>query len=377
MAQGNLQKFEFGFPVRVFFGNGLLDETGRIVSAFGPKKVLIVAGGSMERLGCVGRTRESLGGIESVLFDGIAGEPTLAVCDEAAAFARKEKDDAVIGLGGGSVLDTAKAAAMLAVNSGGAADYTEKKDFAKKGLPFIAIPSTSGSGSEVTRASVFKNPETHEKAVIRSGNSFPAAAIVDPLLTLSCPPRVTAESGMDAMTHAVEAFVSSAASPITDDFALRAVRLANASLEPAVAKGKNVRARHGMSLASLLAGMAISNAGTGACHAFAHSIGGKFDVPHGRINAIMLPHVMQLNLSARREKFSILAKALGENSAEAGIKKVRRLAKSVGIKETLKDFNITKADFSAIADGCFSGTIKRNPKMVSKRELLGVLEKAL
>src|SRR3989338_8736451 len=121
MAKELLQKFEFSFPVRVFFGNGLLDETGRIVSAFGPKKVLIVAGGSMERLGCVGRPRESLGGIESVFFDGIAGEPTLAVCDEAAAFARKEKVDAVIGLGGGSVLDTAKAAAMLAVNSGRAA----------------------------------------------------------------------------------------------------------------------------------------------------------------------------------------------------------------------------------------------------------------
>jgi len=379
--QLNGVKFEFGFPTKIFFGGGRLDDCGKIVSEFNPKKILLVtSNGSMKRLGYVDRLVESVSRSTKAgiaVFDGISGEPSLETCDAVAAFAGKEKAEIVMGLGGGSVLDTAKAAAMLAANRGNAADYAEKKGFAKKGVPFIAIPGTSGSGSEVTRASVFKDSTRHEKIVIRSDNSFPAAAIVDPLITLSCPPKVTAESGMDVLTHAVEAFVSSAASPVTDAFAFKAAMLVNSSLETAFADGKNVRARHDMSLASLLSGMAISNAGTGACHAFAHSIGGKFGVSHGRINAVMLPHVMKLNLSARREKFGILAKAFGKNSAEEAIQRVKALAQGVGITETLRDFGITNADFSSIADGCFRGTIKRNPKEVSKPDLLGVLEKAL
>lgn len=382
MAKELLQKFEFGFPVRIVFGNNAISETGRIASAFGPEKILLVtSGSSMKRLGYVDALLESIRAVNGktgvVVFDGVSGEPSLETCDAAAAFARKEKADLVVGLGGGSVLDTAKTAAILATNKGSAIDHVEK-DFAKKGLPFMAVPTTAGSGSEVTRAAVFKDPTSHEKLALRSNRMFPAVAVVDPLLTVSCPPSVTAESGMDVLTHAIEAFVSGGASPVTDLFALESVRLANVSLETAFSDGKNLEARERMALASVLAGMAISNAGTGACHAFAHSIGGKFSMTHGLINAVMLPHVMALNLPAQKEKFAMLAGALGKKSAEEGVSRIAKISRNVGTDARLSASGISERNFDIILDDAMKGMLKRrNVRPISRQDLRGILEKTL
>lgn len=278
-----------------YTGWGALDHLMDEVERFDAKKVLIVTDPLLEKLGITDKVAEPLkaAGIQAELYTEVVPEPPLEVGERLVRFTRDREFDLVIGLGGGSALDLAKLAGVLATHEGDVADYlnlTGTRSLTHKGLPKILIPTTSGTGSEVTNIAVLSLATT--KDVVTHDYLLPDAAIVDPALTVSLPPKVTAATGIDALTHAIEAYVSVNANPVTDGLALQAIRLISGSIRTAVSDGGNKEARSDMSYGSFLAGLAFFNAGVAGVHALAYPLGGQFHISHGESNAVLLPYVM-------------------------------------------------------------------------------------
>ncbi|MDI6768879.1 MAG: iron-containing alcohol dehydrogenase [Anaerolineales bacterium] len=386
MGTGDV-RFEFATASRILFGPGACAEIPQAARAFG-RRALVV--GSLERSAPL---REGLraAGVEALLYP-ITGEPTVVVVLEGLRIAREGGCDLVIGIGGGSALDTGKAIAALLTNPGDIYDYLEVigkgKSFQEPSAPCIAIPTTAGTGTEVTRNAVIVAPEQQVKVSLRSPFLLPKLAVVDPELTYSLPPSVTAATGLDALTQLIEPFVSNAANPMTDAVCREGMRRAARSLLRAYQDGKDKDARQDMSLASLFSGMALANARLGAAHGFASVIGGMFPAPHGAVCARLLPFVMEANMRALKARqpsaptlarYAEIAQILtGDVQAktEAGIEWVQQLLDEMNIPP-LSAYGLTADAYPVIvAEAKKSSSMKGNPVALTEQELVGILEKA-
>jgi alcohol dehydrogenase class IV len=381
-------RFEFATAGRVVFGAGTLKEAATAAHGLGQRALLVVGKSTERASGLIDALTNR--GIQVTGFH-ISGEPTVELVLSGVQAARQNRCDLVIGMGGGSVLDAGKAIAALMTNPGDALDYLEVVGKGQPLLnlpaPYIAIPTTAGTGSEATRNAVLAVPEKRVKVSLRSASMLPRLAIVDPELTYSLSPEATAATGLDALTQLIEPFLSNAANPLTDALCREGIRRAARSLRRACQQGDDVQAREDMSLASLFGGMALANAKLGAVHGFAGPLGGMFPAPHGAICARLLPLVLDANLTAMQKhaplstsRFDEVAQLLtGGVSAQAkeGVLWLKELAETLKIPP-LAAYGIQKSDFPEIvAQAKKASSMKGNPIELSDGELMGILEQAV
>jgi alcohol dehydrogenase class IV len=312
-------------------------------------------------------------GIACTDFQEVEADPSLATVTGGVRRVSEFRGDLVIGLGGGSAIDAGKAIASMVRQPQSVYAYFDGAEIELPGLPFIAIPTTAGTGAEVTSNAVLTDERCQRKRSLRSPLMTPGTAIVDPELTRSMSPYLTACTGMDALVQAIEAFVTSTPNPVSDVLSSRAIVLITEALPGAVQEGDDAEARVQMALGSLLSGMAFSTSGLGAVHGLAHPIGARFGAPHGHICAILLPAVMRFNLPARRDRFGEIAGLIGLGSAEALIQRIEELLGEVGLLMDLKAWGITQDDLPAIVAESRSGSMGKNPRQASDEELVGLL----
>jgi alcohol dehydrogenase class IV len=378
-------RFEFASAQRIVFGPGVIRELPAIALGFGKRAFVVTGKDRIRRAGILAELEAA--GMTCAIF-AVPGEPTVDLVRAGAASLRIAASDVVIALGGGSVIDAGKAIAALAANPGDVLDYLEivgrGSPLLNPSIPFIAVPTTAGTGSEVTRNAVLGSPEHRVKASLRSAFMLPRVALVDPELTVGLPREIAANTGLDALTQLIEPYVSNRANPITDALCLDGLRQAARCLS---ALGQP-ESRAGMSYASLLGGLALANAGLGVVHGFAAPIGGMFNAPHGGVCAAILPHGMAANLKALRERapespaierYQEIARILtGHPKAtpEDALEWVAKLVAALGIPP-LSRYGITEADTEAIVDkAARSSSMKANPITLTPEELATVLRKA-
>ncbi|GAB4563685.1 MAG: iron-containing alcohol dehydrogenase [Anaerolineae bacterium] len=391
-------KFEFYTAARIVYGRGELDRIGEIVASLGRKAMVIEGSRFLRRSGIIDRLAASLDAhkIARTYFL-VTGEPQVADVDAALQEARDAGCDVVIGIGGGSAIDTAKAVAGLLTNGGSALDYMEVigagRQLTRPAAPIIAVPTTAGTGAEVTRNAVIGYKEKAFKASMRSPYLIPRVALVDPSLTHTMPPEVTASTGLDALTQLIEPYTSNRAQPITDALALRGIRLVARSLRQAYEHGDDEAARDDMSLAALLGGICLANAGLGAVHGFASPIGASFPIPHGVVCAALLPHVMAANVQALRAQDpahpalaryadvgeALLGRRLSTEAAtiDAGIVFVEELVEALHIPR-LSEFGMTEEHIPDLVERAKQASSMRyNPIPLSDEALSEILRRAL
>jgi alcohol dehydrogenase class IV len=376
--------FEFATAGRIIFGSGSMAKAGQAAKSLG-SKALLVTGRHPERHAVLLDALASQG-ISFVNIQ-VSGEPTVEDARKAAAQGLAASCDFVIGCGGGSVIDLAKASAALLTNPGDPLDYLEVvgrgQTLAIQPAPCLAIPTTAGTGSEVTRNAVLSSPEHGVKASLRHPGMLPAVAIVDPELCLAMPPGLTASTGLDALTQLLEAFISIKANPLTDSFCRQGLPLAVRSLAKAFHDGSDLQAREDMSLASLLGGLALANAGLGVVHGFAGPVGGAFPLAHGTICAALLPQAMKANLAALRSrlpaspalgKLQEFARMTGQDSADTAVLWLADLCRELEIP-SLSACGIQSGDFPGLVDKARqASSMKGNPVELTEGELRGILE---
>jgi len=383
-------RFEFATASRIIFGPGTLREVGALAREFG-ERALVVTGADPHRAGpLLALLREH--GLACSRFP-VRGEPEIETVRQGAALARKEGCGVVIGFGGGSALDAGKAIAAMVANAGELLDYLEVigrgKALTQASAPFIAIPTTAGTGSEVTRNAVLASPEHRVKVSLRSPLMLARVAVVDPELTYDLPPAITASTGLDALTQLIEPYVSSRANPMTDALCVEGIRRAVRSLQTAVENGRSTAARMDMSVASLFGGLALANAGLGAVHGFAGPIGGQFPAPHGAVCAALLPHVMEANLGALRqrqpaadtvrryEEVARLVTGSPTATAQAGVGWVRKLVTDLEIPGLSRYGLRHENTAELVAKAGQASSMKTNPIALTAEEMAGILEHAL
>ena len=378
--------FEFASAGRIVFGSGTLAQVAPAAAQFG-RRALVVSGKSTERIGSLLDALRQSGVASERMF--LQGEPTVDDACRAAELGRSTGCDLTIGFGGGSVIDLAKAAAALITNSGDPFDYLEVigkgRSLTVRPLPCIAIPTTAGTGAEVTKNAVLSAPEQRVKVSLRHLWMIPALAVVDPECMLSMPPAVTAATGLDALTQLLEAFISKKASPLTDGFCREGLLRVVCSLRRAFENGADLEAREEMALAGLLGGLALANAGLGAVHGFAGPFGGMYDAPHGMVCAALLPLVMDANLTALRERLPESAaltrlvefsRRIGGNSAEEGICWLKGLCRDLQVPP-LSALGAVEDDFPMLVRSAqSSGSMKGNPIELTESELMQILRNA-
>jgi alcohol dehydrogenase class IV len=389
--KGELMRFEFATATRIVFGVGTIGETGHLASRMG-NRALVVVGGSEERGSSLFDSLKD-GGFNFRTFS-VPKEPTINLVQEGVTAAQKAGCDLVIGCGGGSVIDAGKAIAALLTNPGEVLDYLEVigsgQPLVNPPIPYMAIPTTAGTGAEVTRNAVLASPEHRVKVSLRSASMLPDIAIIDPSLTYSLPPAVTASTGMDALSQCIEPYVSSLSNPLTDTICREGMHRAGRSLRAAFEHGDDARAREDMSLTSLCGGLALANAKLGAVHGFAGPLGGMYPhAPHGAICGLLLPFVIEANASALRtreplnpsmDRFDEVAKILtGDPTATAaeGVNWMRDLYEVLDIPR-LSTYGIQEVDFPEIVEKASrASSMKGNPIVLTRNELSRILEKAL
>jgi alcohol dehydrogenase class IV len=381
--------FDFATAGRILFGPGRIGEAPSAARQMG-SRALLVHGCSSEQAAALARELEAAG--VSCLSHAVCGEPTVDAARQVSALACAERCDLIVAFGGGSAIDLGKAVAALAANGGDPLDYLEVvgagRPLAKPSLPCIAIPTTAGTGAEVTRNAVLASPEHKVKASLRSPYMLPRLAIVDPDATLSLPPAVTASTGLDALTQLIEPYVSSRANVLTDLFAVEGMRQAAACLRRAYQDGSDREARCGMAFASLLGGLCLANSGLGAVHGFAAPIGGMFDAPHGAVCAALLPYVMEANIQAAHQRgaaevirryaqVACLLTGNSDSAPEDGVAWVHETCTLLNIPR-LGEWGLTAAHVPEVAaKASQASSMKGNPLPLSNAELMGILEAAL
>jgi len=382
-------QFEFATATRIIFGEGTVSQVASATKQWG-SRILLVTGHNADR---AQRLRADLegGGARSFTF-AVKGEPTVDLIGRGLDLAHERQCDVVIAIGGGSVIDAGKAIAGLLTNPGDVMDYLEVvgngNPLQNPAAPFVAVPTTAGTGSEVTRNAVLGVPERQVKVSLRSPHLLPRLAVVDPELTLDLPPAVTASTGLDALTQLIEAYVSIRANPLTDGFCVRGIPLAARSLRRAFHHGHESEARHDMSLAALLSGMALANAGLGVVHGFAAPLGGRFAAPHGAICAAILPYGIEINLRALRvrDPQSVALRRYQEvgrmltgwrgATAENAIAWTWEICHELEIPP-LKVYGVGEQDIpTLIAEAAKSSSMKGNPLALSPEELSEILARA-
>lgn len=389
---------------QLLFGRNAVRQLGEVAGRLGARRVLIVTDPILLKVGLTERLRGPLteSGLSVEIFSGGEPEPSMHAADACINMARSYQPDALVGLGGGSNMDLAKITATVLAHGGALRDYVGDDKVPGPIKTLICIPTTAGTGSEVSAASVLTDTDNHIKVGILSNYLRPRVALVDPLLTVSCPPKVTADSGIDALTHAIEAYtavdnavfplppgertVYQGRHPMGDCLAEKAIALIGTHLRRAVAQGDDLEARDGMALGATLAGMAFSNVGVAAVHALEYPVGGATHCSHGAGNGLLLPFVMRFNLASRRKEFASVARLLGEDTAgldeqraaEKAITAVERLRKDIGIPGRLRDLGVKENQLRLFAEKAFS--IKRilrvNPRMPTLEDLEGILKEA-
>jgi alcohol dehydrogenase len=377
----------FYLPTRIVTGDGSLESLGEVAAPLGERAVLFhgrsaAAAGHLEQ--AVSSLRRAGVAAEPHLVGG--AEPTLAAVQQAIEQLGRCQGTVVIGLGGGSILDLAKAAAGLAPLPGSPREYFAGRPLEGPGLPWIAIPTTSGTGAEVTTNAVLIDERTGAKGSLRSDSWFARAAILDPLLTISMPPSVTAQSGADALCQALESFVSIGAMPVTDALCREALRLLGPNLRRAYEDGQDLAARRAMHYGSLLAGMALTNARLGAVHGIAHPLGGHYGLPHGLICGLLLPYVMEWNLPACAARYAEAGKLMGllppepleeKEAAAATVAAVRELLQSIGIPQRLSELGLRELNYELVSSESMSSSMKHNPRPMSEHDVANLLRRAL
>ncbi len=380
--------FPFRLPAMVLAGVGSVEKIADEVRRLGGARPLLITDMGVRRAGLADRVLGllSAGDLKGEVFDQVEAEPSFENVDLCLEALRRGNHDLVIGLGGGSAMDVAKATAMLSTNGGDLRDCVGVDRVAQPSLPLIQVPTTAGTGAEVTFNAIFTDRHDHLKKGIVSPHLLAGCAIVDPALTLTTPPGVTAASGMDALTHAIESYTARRATPHTDIYALDAIRLAAAHLRTACYNGSNLEAREGMLMGSFFAGVSLANAGVGAVHALAYPLGGQFGVPHGLANALLLPYVMEANYMADLDRFATVAEAMGAGVAlltrrEAAyrvVEETRQLGADVGIPARLRDLEVPRdaLEGMATAASAIGRLLDNNPRRLDRAAILRIYEAA-
>ncbi|NWF92721.1 MAG: iron-containing alcohol dehydrogenase [Syntrophaceae bacterium] len=378
----------FYSPLKILFGPNAIKALGGEARTLGVKKALIVTDLGVLKADLLGPVKESLesAGIAYVIHDQVEPEPPIRCVDAATAQFKSEGCDLVIGIGGGSCLDVAKGVSVMATNTGGVLDYCGIDLVRKQGAKKILIPTTSGTGSEVTRVFVVTDETDHTKKVVNSLYALADIAIVDPLLTLTMPPKITADTGMDALVHAIETYVSIGATPFSDILAERPIQWIAQYLPIAWAKGSNLEARYFMSLAATTAGLAFASGGLGAVHALAYPIGTGYHLSHGRANSVMLPHVMRYNLPGNPEKYAAIASLMGKEieglsdpeAALLAVEAVEELLTTLQIPFHLHEYGIPKEGLPRLVEGAmkFSRLFIPNPRDLKEEDVFSIYEQA-
>ncbi len=379
------QTMRFRTPV-IIFGMNVVNLIGEEARKIGGKDVFIITDRGVVEAGLLEKVLDPLKNekINFEVFDQVEPEPPLENLMEAFRKAKSCKVDLFIALGGGSAMDMTKVVSAMMVQEADVRDLFGVEKVTKPGLPTIMVPTTSGTGSEVTRMAVFTDKAENLKKVVSSHALTASVAIVDPMLTVTMPPKVTASTGIDAFIHAVESYVAINASPITDPIALEATRLIAENLGPAVANGQDLRARYNMSLGSLMAGITLNNAGVGAVHALAYPVGAGYHVPHGVANVVTFAPTMDYISIANIPKFVNLAKAMGEpvegissrEAAARGIKAMNDLAERVGLPCRLRDIGATPDKIPSMAMAAFKEKrlLGNTPRQLTEEDLRKIFE---
>ncbi len=389
---------------RIVFGSGSVKRLAQLIQPWRATRALIVADAALVNAGVVAKVEAPLraAGMTVDVFDGGEPEPSFAIAEQAIAFAKTARPDVLLGVGGGSNMDLAKVVATVLTHGRTCRDFSGFGNVPGPVMPLVCIPTTAGTGSEVSHAAVLTDTENQMKISILSHYLRPALALVDPELTLSCPPRATADSGIDALTHAIEGMTATryneldvpadepfpydGKQPIADCVAEKAIDLIGRHLVTAFREPGNLAAREGMALAATLAGLAFSNSAVAAVHALEYPLGGALHCSHGAGNGLLLPYVMRYNLSVRIPEFARIARLLGEDTtgisdeaaAERAITAVERLRREVGIPERIRDMGGTVDQLPTFAKKAFA--IKRlmllNARQPTEQDLLGILQAA-
>ncbi|MHB8138649.1 MAG: iron-containing alcohol dehydrogenase [Smithellaceae bacterium] len=380
--------FSFTGAKKIVFGNGSILTLASHIKEHSARNPLVVIDKNLAKTGLQEKIASILvsEGIKFTLFDKVEPEPRIELADEGATLAVKNKCDIVIGIGGGSAMDVAKAIAVIATNKGKAEDFLGLNKVPKPGLPKIMIPTTAGTGSEVTFTAVFIRKNLKKKEGMNSPYLYPELALLDPELTLSLPPAPTAQTGLDALCHAIESYTSVNSSPMSEMFSLEAIALIAENLRTCVHDGKNIAARERMLLGSLYAGIGLANAGVTAVHSLSYPLGGKFGVSHGLANTILLAPVMAFNLPGALEKFANVAEAMGEcidglplrEAAYLAVDAVEELIEDCGINSSIRDFGVKEKDFPSLADVAVTVArpLENNPRKMTKEDMIAIYAEA-
>ena len=376
-------------PTEIHFGQGMIRNLPTVIKNHGGTNPLVVIDPGLEKAGIdkqVISTPEECG-MQFATFKQVDPEPGLKLADLATKTAQKNNCDCVVGAGGGSAMDIAKAASILLTNGGKAVDYLGLGKIAKPGVPKIMIPTSAGTGAEVTFTAVFINEETGSKGGMNGNPLYPEAAILDPELTVSLPPGVTASTGLDALAHALEAYTSVQAHPVSEMYSLEAINLIANNIRAAYADGRNMEARTNMLLASLLGGKALAMAGVGLVHAMAYPLGGMFGVAHGLANAVLLPYVTEYNVIGDLEKHADLAELFGFDTSDMPLRDAAALAADglfqlnldLNIPATLAEINVTEDKIPEMADIALTVArpIENNPRQPSREDIIAIYEYAM
>lgn len=383
----SIASYQHYMPTKVECGVGYARKTGEFLKPLVSKKVLLVTDKGVRAAGLLENIEKSLNDSQLAydIFAEVEPNPSAEVVQKGVAFLNEHDCDVVLAIGGGSSIDTAKAIAAMATNEGDILDYEGVGVLPKPTLPLIAVPTTAGTGSEVTASTIVTNKETLFKTAIISPYLFPEIAILDAELTKHCPQSITAATGMDALTHAIESYTSKTANPISQALAIHAVKLIGQYIQKAYFVGTDMESREKMLVASMIAGYAFSQSRLGNVHAISHSFGGVFNIPHGIANATLLPFVMKYNLPACPAEMKDIAIALGKDvtglseidAGQQALEAVIELNHSLGIPDNIKDLGVTLDRLDQLVkDSMRSGNVLINPRLTRDQDIQAIIENA-
>jgi len=380
---------QFYLPTRIVTGQGCFAGLAEHAAQYGQRAMVVCGTRSLRTSGRLDQAIELLqaAGISTTVYDAVSGEPTLDVVQQGINRARADGVEVVIGIGGGSAMDTAKAIAGLYTHPGTVHEYYDRvRQVVGGGLPWIAVPTAAGTGAEVTKNAVLISRKRNLKSSLRHDAWFAIVALVDPELTLTVPRDVTAASGSDALTQAIESYTSIGATPVTDALAAEAIVLIGRSLERVFRNGLDLEARADMLYGSMLAGCAMANARLGGVHGMAHPLGARYHIPHGVVCGLLLPHTMAYNVDYALDKYARVAQMLGVDTkgmgtraaARAAVERARKLVAGVGVPKHLGDYGVKVEDFPVIAQESLpSGSLKHNPRPLAGEDIEAILAAAL
>jgi alcohol dehydrogenase len=380
--------FQYELPTEIVFGMNAMAELPGRLKKMQCSRVLVISDPGVAQAGILQKVTGLLeeAGIAFAVFTEVEPEPDVKTIGKATEKAKEFKADVTVGVGGGSAQDAAKAVAVMVNNEGKITQYAGLNKVPNPGVPIVCIPTTSGTGSEVTIWSVISEKENHMKFGIGGKFLTPTLALCDPSLTLSLPPHITAATGMDALAHALESFVNKATQPISRALSRESMRLVAKSLRKAVAQGENLEARYDMMLASTIAAMAFNPTRLGLAHSLAMPLGGQFKIAHGLVNAILLPQVMAFNLPGNLEGYKEISEIFGENTrgltlreaAERSVKAIGQLNQDIGIPANMREYGIAEKDLDSIAvEAMASGNTAVNPRKTTLEDFKEIVRKLM